>query len=78
MSFAVYFSSMLLGFESGQLVSAARQVVIGDGREIGELDAKQSRTVRRKSFSSKEKQIWAIRGKKIKAKRKNRKRPSLV
>ena len=35
-------------------------------------------TVRRKSFSSKEKQIWLIRGKKTKAKGKNRKRPSLV
>ena len=35
-------------------------------------------TVRRKSFSSKEKQIWVIRGKKIRAKGKNRKRPSLI
>jgi len=31
-----------------------------------------------KSFSSKEKQIWAIREKKIKAKENNRKRPCLV
>ena len=31
-----------------------------------------------KSFSRKEKQIWAIRAKEIKAKRNNRKRPSLV
>jgi len=35
-------------------------------------------TVRRKSFSSKEKQIWVIKGKKIKAKGTNRKRPSLI
>ncbi len=35
-------------------------------------------TVLRKSFSSKEKQIWVIRGKKIKAKGNNRKRPTLV
>jgi hypothetical protein len=31
-----------------------------------------------KSFSSKEKQIWVIRGKKIKAKEKNRKGHSLL
>jgi hypothetical protein len=31
-----------------------------------------------KSFSSKEKQIWEIRAKKIKAKRNTRKRPSLI
>jgi len=31
-----------------------------------------------KTFSRKEKQIWAIRGKEIKAKRNNRKRPSLI
>jgi hypothetical protein len=31
-----------------------------------------------KSFSRKEKQIWAIREKKIKAKRSNGKRPSLI
>ena len=35
-------------------------------------------TVRRKSFSSKEKQIWVRREKKIKAKGKNRKRPSVI
>jgi len=35
-------------------------------------------TVRRKSFSSKEKQKWLIREKKTKAKGKNRKRPSLI
>jgi hypothetical protein len=34
--------------------------------------------LRRNSFSSKEKQIWVIRGKKIKAKRNNRKRPNLL
>ncbi len=31
-----------------------------------------------KSFSRKEKQIWAIREKKIKAKKNNRKRPGLI
>jgi len=31
-----------------------------------------------KSFSRKEKQIWAIRAKEIKAEKNNRKRPSLV
>jgi hypothetical protein len=31
-----------------------------------------------KSFSRKEKQIWAIREKKIKAKRSNGKKPSLI
>jgi len=35
-------------------------------------------TVQRKSFSSKEEEIWVIRGKKIKAKGNNRKRPSLT
>jgi hypothetical protein len=35
-------------------------------------------TVRHKSFSSKEKQIWVIREKRIKAEEKNRKRPSIV
>jgi len=35
-------------------------------------------TVLRKSLSSKEKQIWVIRGKKIKARGNNRKRPTLV
>ena len=35
-------------------------------------------TVWRKSFSSKEKQIWVIREKRIKAKGNNRKRPSLI
>jgi hypothetical protein len=35
-------------------------------------------TVWRKSFSRKEKQIWVIREKKIKAKGNNRKRPSLI
>ena len=35
-------------------------------------------TVRRHSFTRKEKQVWVIRGKKIKAKRNNRKRPSLT
>ena len=30
------------------------------------------------SFANKEKQIWVIRGKKIKAEENNRKRPSLV
>jgi len=35
-------------------------------------------TVRRKSFSSKEKKIWVIREKKIRAKGTNRKRPSLI
>ena len=35
-------------------------------------------TVRRKSISSKEKQIWVIREKRIKAKGNNRKRPSLI
>ena len=35
-------------------------------------------TVRHNSFSNKEKQIWVIRGKKTKAKRNNRKRPSLI
>ena len=35
-------------------------------------------TVRRNSFSRKEKQIWVIRGKKTKAKGNNRKRPRLI
>jgi len=35
-------------------------------------------TDRRNSLSNKEKQIWVIRGKETKAKRNNRKRPSLV
>jgi hypothetical protein len=35
-------------------------------------------TVRRKSFSNKEKQIWVIREKKIRAKGNNRKRPCLI
>ena len=35
-------------------------------------------TVRRKLFSSKEKQIWAIKEKEIKAKKNNRKRPSSI
>ena len=35
-------------------------------------------TVRHNSLSNKEKQIWVIRGKKTKAKRNIRKRPSLI
>ncbi len=35
-------------------------------------------TVRHNSLSNKEKRIWVIRGKKTKAKRNNRKRPSLL
>ena len=48
---------------------------------LGHSDVKTTmiRThVRRKPFSSKEKQIWVIRGRKIKAKGNNRRRPALV
>ena len=38
----------------------------------------RGRAKKYKSFSSKEKLIWAIREKKIKAKEKNRKRPRLL
>ena len=42
------------------------------------LPAGRSRNEDYKSFLSKEKQIWAIVAKKIKAKENNRKRPSLI
>ena len=50
------------------------------GSQKGDADKKKGErlTVRRKSFSNKEKQIWVIRGKKTKAKGNNRKRASLL
>jgi hypothetical protein len=53
-------------------LAAVTRVIAEPGDNFGEQVKKY------KLFSRKEKQKWAIRGKKIKAKRNNGKRPSLI
>ena len=58
---------------AGQLISILDRMPDNAGPKKG-----LSNKVRRKSFSNKEKQIWLIREKRIKAKGNNRKKPSVI